>query len=632
MARHAICLLPLLLVSLLEPTDSYSQGAPESQCRSLAPGHGLTPKDNSNSPFSIKLNSTQVASGVSTEIELTHDGSDARFKGYMIQARKDSDDSVIGAFETVSDDAQYINCGSVSHSSVTHSGGKTKESIRVKWKSPSDFTGKVKIVATFVQDYANYWVKVPSEMIEISESTSTAIQFPTEAPTPEPESEPESEPEAESEPEPESEPESGAGVNERHTGEYYDACGKSKTCVGLPAKCVDERNCKILASWKLSGEQYEFEMSAMKRPGKYIALGFSKDSSMGKELVLACGNPNSAELFWNSGKSKPTFLTDDFGIVDYKFISADGSTHCTMKSPSIIKSGEYSVDLNEKQTILLAGGPYATASLSFHDMKIAAAEPVSLKNVSEVGLKSDLLVKLHGLFMLVAWLGCAGAGMMMARYFKQTWKGKPIFGADRWFQAHRLFMVSAVILTVVAVVLIVAEVGVSPFGHLEKNAHPVIGLVCVILALIQPIMAAFRPHPGDDSRKLFNWAHWLVGNMAHVFGICAIFLAGNLGNAKLDTTEWWSWVLVAYVVFHVITHLIFSALWAKSERTQKIGDQQMAEVNGMNKVQNNNFNIEDEEKLDQEGGLSRKILFFVYFVIAWVLVAVLAAAVFRAGG
>ena len=55
-------------------------------------------------------------------------------------------------------------------------------------------------------------------------------------------------------------------------------------------------------------------------------------------------------------------------------------------------------------------------------MKIAAAEPVSLKNVSEVGLKSDLLVKLHGLFMLVAWLGCAGAGMMMARYFKQTWK------------------------------------------------------------------------------------------------------------------------------------------------------------------------------------------------------------------
>ena len=52
----------------------------------------------------------------------------------------------------------------------------------------------------------------------------------------------------------------------------------------------------------------------------------------------------------------------------------------------------------------------------------------------------------------------------------------------------------------------------------------------------------------------------------------------------------------------------------------------------MNKVQNNNFNIEDEEKLDQEGGVLRKILFFVYFVIAWVLVAVLAVAVFEAGG
>ena len=151
-------------------------------------------------------------------------------------------------------------------------------------------------------------------------------------------------------------------------------------------------------------------------------------------------------------------------------------------------------------------------------------------------------------------------------------------GADRWFQAHRLFMVTAVILSIVAVVLIVVEVGVSPLGleHLERNAHPVIGLICVLLALVQPIMAAFRPHPGDAGRKLFNWAHWGVGNMAHVFGICAIFLAGNLTKANLSSTEWWSWVLVAYVVFHVITHLVFSLLWAKSERTQRIADQQLA--------------------------------------------------------
>merc|ERR1712179_306392 len=83
-------------------------------------------------------------------------------------------------------------------------------------------------------------------------------------------------------------------------------------------------------------------------------------------------------------------------------------------------------------------------------------------------------------------------------------------------------------------------------------------------AIIQPIMAAFRPHPGDSGRKIFNWAHWGVGNMAYVFGICAIYLAGTLSNANLSSTKWWNWMLLGYVVLHVLTHLIFSVLWAKA--------------------------------------------------------------------
>ena len=164
-------------------------------------------------------------------------------------------------------------------------------------------------------------------------------------------------------------------------------------------------------------------------------------------------------------------------------------------------------------------------------------------------------------------------------YNELIFQGKQIFGADRWFQAHRLLMASAVLLSVVAMVVIVIEVGVHPLQieHLSKNAHPVIGLICVILAIIQPIMAAFRPHPGDSGRKLFNWAHWGVGNAAHVLGICAIFLAGSLSKANLGSTEWWSWLLLGYVIFHVLTHLIFSVLWARAENSQRIGsDHQMS--------------------------------------------------------
>ena len=229
-----------------------------------------------------------------------------------------------------------------------------------------------------------------------------------------------------------------------------------------------------------------------------------------------------------------------------------------------------------------------------------------------------------------------------------TFKGKPIFGADRWFQAHRLFMVSTVIFSVAGLIVIIVQVKFAPFSTLDINAHPAIGLVCVVLAFLQPIMAAFRPHPGDDGRKIFNWAHWGVGNAAHAFGICAIFLVGDLAAAKLTNVGWWSWVLLAFVIFHVLTHVIYSLLWAKNERSpQKVTDHQMSgsvrffyskadfktlfwilAMNDPTKIHNNNFAT--DEKLDQEGGSLRKVLFLIYFATAWVLVGVLSWAVFSA--
>ena len=32
----------------------------------------------------------------------------------------------------------------------------------------------------------------------------------------------------------------------------------------------------------------------------------------------------------------------------------------------------------------------------------------------------------------------------------------------------------------------------------EAGAHPIIGIIVLALAVIQPIMALFRPHPGED--------------------------------------------------------------------------------------------------------------------------------------
>ena len=294
-----------------------------------------------------------------------------------------------------------------------------------------------------------------------------------------------------------------------------------------------------------------------------------------------------------------------------------------------ISAGARQVDLSEKHNLLLAGGSYPSArSLGYHNKdKIASAEPVNLAVLSTVGGRSDLLFRVHGLLMLCAWLGCAGVGMIMARYFKHTWPGTQLGGKDLWFVFHRLLMVVTVLLSLTAVVLVLVEVDVQPLAlsSLKNNPHPVIGLICVILAVLNPIMAVFRPHPGAPGRTLFNWAHWAVGNTAHICAVVAIFLAGTLAKANLSSNSWWSWTMLGYVIFHFLVHVILSCLMAKEERSSKVRDTQMQVING--KAGRQDFDNEDTEA---PGSGVRKLVTFVYTMAAWAVAAALVFAVFQA--
>uniref|UniRef100_S4PTB7 ascorbate ferrireductase (transmembrane) n=2 Tax=Pararge aegeria TaxID=116150 RepID=S4PTB7_9NEOP len=156
--------------------------------------------------------------------------------------------------------------------------------------------------------------------------------------------------------------------------------------------------------------------------------------------------------------------------------------------------------------------------------------------------------------MIIAWLGAASLGIVLARYFKKTWDGKTLGGVDIWFAYHRILMVLTWVLTVGGFILILVEVG--GWQTTGDNPHAITGIVTVLLCFIQPIGAFFRPHPGTKNRPIFNWLHWFVGNSAHILGIATIFLAVYLQKAELP--PWTVFVLTAYVVFHVLTHVVLS--------------------------------------------------------------------------
>jgi len=227
--------------------------------------------------------------------------------------------------------------------------------------------------------------------------------------------------------------------------------------------------------------------------------------------------------------------------------------------------------------------------------------------------------------MLIAWVGCAGAGKILARYFKTMWKGKQILGKDLWFVFHRGLMSLVVVLSIAAVILILVEAQVEPLKmeNLKINSHPVMGLICVILTLIQPFMATFRPHPGTKNRPLFNMAHWAVGNSAHIFAIVALFLAGSLAKANLATISWWSWLLLAYIIIHFLVHIVFTFIMAKEERSSHVDDTPMTDMNGKK------LEIDSDFNKNQSGSRIKNWILIVYFLAAWIVTIVLITAVFK---
>lgn len=79
-------------------------------------------------------------------------------------------------------------------------------------------------------------------------------------------------------------------------------------------------------------------------------------------------------------------------------------------------------------------------------------------------------------------------------------------------------------LCITASVLIFIEIG---GWSAEDNPHAILGAITTIICFLQPIGALFRPGPTSSKRPIFNWLHWLGGNVAHICAskwiLCLLF-------------------------------------------------------------------------------------------------------------
>merc|ERR1712038_770067 len=265
--------------------------------------------------------------------------------------------------------------------------------------------------------------------------------------------------------------------------------------------------------------------------------------------------------------------------------------------------------------LMLARGKAVEGVMRRHEAKIVSGAPRGLGEVGAVTSKSRLLIFLHGAFMLGAWICSASLGIIMARYFKQTWTSRRCFNLDQWFIWHRNFMMLTWVLTMAGFILIILELK-DLSTTINTNPHAIIGFITVGLCFLQPFLALVRCSPSHQYRPLFNWVHWLIGNVAQILAIVCIFYAVDLSKAQLPRPET-DWLLVAFVGFHFITHLLMSCVTCVSESQNNKSGYPLA----MRPMTRNGHAYPDYEELKRDApGSSVRIFVLIVYMLVNVIV------------
>ncbi|XP_066596547.1 putative ferric-chelate reductase 1 homolog isoform X2 [Prorops nasuta] len=589
----------VLLQSLLsKEVLSFPDGAPPKACLSLEPVHPGGQLQTSYPPYQVL-----PAAGQGRVRLILGSPQGLAYEGFIITARDVETGEYVGEFTNLPSSAKALECIPGIKNAVTHSSKEKKQNLEFDWEAPVNYEGTIIFNSTFAQDYSTYWVGVESPRVTVLKRsidilTSSTAQNTFRTTTP-----------------PSFSP---TVFYELKTQEpIYDGCGTTKTCFGVPEECWQTKNCNALVTVLVRGERFLFEM--LGRGAKYIAVGLSRDQSMGNDSVVECTNEGGQiglHMSWNNGKSNTRIPTPSDSIqLESSAIRDDVITCSFWRAKTTVVQGQRFDLANTQYYLLLASGSSLKANgIGYHDvLREPTGESKFLSDVSSFKASNNLLIRVHGALMLAAWIGTASVGILLARYYRQTWVSSQLCGKDHWFAWHRFFMVLTWLMTISSFVIIFVELG----DWSSQTIHASVGLATTILCFIQPFMAAMRPHPGAPRRSLFNWTHWFIGNAAQICGIIAIFFAVRLSKAKLP--EWVDWVLVAYVVFHVLTHLVLTFLGCASDRqaSQRVNSFPMKDMHARGSM------VHPDARRDAPHAGARKTIFGIYFVVVAAFTAAL---------
>eukprot|EP00057_Strongylocentrotus_purpuratus_P005096 XP_003730204.1 PREDICTED: fibropellin-1 isoform X1 [Strongylocentrotus purpuratus] len=182
MMRGSECFVPrwvrLALIFLLVAsyghviTEARSSGAPVSSnpeiCSSMLPGHYIPPSI-SPSPYTMTADVSTFSASQQITVSITTASGSPGFKGILLQMRQVDNDGIVGTWNVAASDTNFQagSCDGASNNVVTHRNSAVKDvTNEFVWTAPATKISDVKVVATFVQRYQTFWVKVQGPTIQ----------------------------------------------------------------------------------------------------------------------------------------------------------------------------------------------------------------------------------------------------------------------------------------------------------------------------------------------------------------------------------------------------------------------------------------------------------------------------------
>uniref|UniRef100_A0A8C0J709 Reeler domain containing 1 n=1 Tax=Chelonoidis abingdonii TaxID=106734 RepID=A0A8C0J709_CHEAB len=143
-------------------TAAFSHGASLSACGDMTPKHIRAQLQNPrNNYITLHTNMSFYFPGdkVPVTVRSTRD-----FMGFLLQARRVSNDQVAGTFVFIPPGSKLLTCFE-DGDSVTHSDKSLKRNLSFVWKAPAQPIGDIKFFLSVVQSYFVYWVRIESAIV-----------------------------------------------------------------------------------------------------------------------------------------------------------------------------------------------------------------------------------------------------------------------------------------------------------------------------------------------------------------------------------------------------------------------------------------------------------------------------------